>query len=121
VGAVNTGAAGNTTKLLVLPHPGVVGVVYVAVKHPAVVGVNTPVLASILPPPLTVHVPPVAPPVCVKVTVPPPIHEFATVTTGSGFTVTLITLLTGEQVTPFVLPLVILWYHVVWVRGVVTA
>jgi hypothetical protein len=81
-GAISTGAAGYTTKLFVSAHPGP-GVLYVAVKHPAVVGVKTPVEALIVPPPLTVHVPAAAPPDCVNVTVPPPMQEFTVVTAGS--------------------------------------
>jgi hypothetical protein len=92
-GAVNTGAVGNTTKLFVSLHPGVVPEVYVAVKHPAVDGVNTPLLASMVPPPLTAHVPPGAAPVCVNVTAPPPIQELGAVTTGNGLTTTATTLL----------------------------
>ena len=61
-----------------------------AVKQPGVVGVNTPVLATILPPPLTVHVPPATPPAWVNVTVPPPTHALVVVTTGNGFTVTVV-------------------------------
>ena len=55
-------------------------------KHPGVVGEKTPALL-IVPPPLTVHVPPVAPPDCENVTAPPPIHELTVDTTGNGFTV----------------------------------
>ena len=80
------GAAGKTTKFFVSLQLPVV-VVNVAVKHPAVVGVNTPVVAPILPPPLTVHVPPAGPPVCVNVAVLPPAHELDTVMTGNGTTV----------------------------------
>jgi hypothetical protein len=40
--------------------------------------------ALIVPPPLTDHVPPEAPPDCVNVTVPAPIHAFDVVTTGTG-------------------------------------
>jgi hypothetical protein len=68
------GAAGKTTKFFVSLQLPVV-VVKVAVKHPAVVGVNTPVVAPMVPPPLTVHVP-AAVPVLVKVTVGPPTQEF---------------------------------------------
>jgi hypothetical protein len=78
-GAVRRGCNGKTTKLLV---PGqLTGAVatYVAVKHPAAEGVNTPVAASIFPPPLTVQVP-VGGLGCgvvwVKVTLPPPMQEF---------------------------------------------
>ena len=58
------GAVGNTTKFLVSEQPdtGGAGVVYVAVKHPAAVGVNKPALVIVPAPPLTVHVPPAAPP-----------------------------------------------------------
>jgi hypothetical protein len=55
-GVIREGAEGNTTKFFVSEQL-VPCAVYVAVKHPAVVGVNTPVAASIVPPPLTVHVP----------------------------------------------------------------
>jgi len=88
-GDVRTGT-GNTTKFLVFVQPGA-GVVYVAVKQPAVVAVNTPVVL-IVPPPLTAQVPPVAPPDWVKVT-----ELFkqvlVVVTTGKAFTVTVTTLL----------------------------
>jgi hypothetical protein len=51
--------------------------------------VNTPVAPAMVPPPDTDHVPPDPPPVCVKVTVPPPIHAFEVETTGKAFTVKL--------------------------------
>ncbi len=56
---VGTGAAGKTTKLA-LPLQAALLVVYVAVKHPGVVGVKTPP-EVIVPPPVTVHVPPTGP------------------------------------------------------------
>ncbi len=87
-GAVNTGALGKTTKLALLIQAGP-PVVYVAVKHPAVAGVKTPEVALIVPPPLTVHFPPVAPPVCVNVTLPPPIQELTVLTTGRSLTITV--------------------------------
>ena len=85
-GTANIGAEGNTTKFFVSLH-ATPGVVYVAVKHPAVLGVNTPVLELIVPPPLTVQVPFAAPPDCAKVTVPPPIHALEVVTTGTALNV----------------------------------
>ncbi len=71
------GAVGKTTKLAVPIHDPAV-VVNVAVKHPAVVGENTPVVGSIVPPPVTDHVPNEVP-VLVKVTVFPLAHELAAV------------------------------------------
>lgn len=82
------GAAGKTTKFFVSLQLPVV-VVNVAVKHPAVVGVNIPVVEPMVPPPLTVHVP-AAVPVLVKVTVEPPAQEFCTVMTGCSYTLTVI-------------------------------
>ena len=73
------GAAGKTTNDFVSVQFAT-GVVYVAVKHPAVVGVNTPVAGSMVPPPDTDQVPPVVPPACVKVTVLPPAHALEVVT-----------------------------------------
>jgi hypothetical protein len=90
---------GNTTKLFVSVHPGL-GVVYVALKQPAVDGVKTPVVGLIVPPPLTVHVPPVAPTVCVNVTFPCPIQEFTTATIGKGLTVTIKVSFGPGQLTP---------------------
>ena len=87
-GGTSTGAAGYTTKLFVSVHPGP-GVVYVAVKQPAAPGVNTPEELLIVPPPLTVQLPPFAPPDCVNATVPPPTQELTVVTTGKGATVTV--------------------------------
>jgi hypothetical protein len=92
-GTVSTGI-GNTTKFLVFVQPGA-GVVYVAVKQPAVVAVNTPV-GVIVPPPLTVQVPPVAPPDWVKVT-ELFIQVLVVVTTGKGFIVTVRVALTAGQ------------------------
>ena len=80
-GAVITGAVGKTVKLFVSEQlPEVV--VYVAVKQPAVEGVNTPVPATIEPPPLTDQLP-APPPDCVKVTVPPPKQALVVVTVGT--------------------------------------
>src|SRR5512138_2039770 len=77
---VGVGAAGNTTNSLLPLHTFGSGVVYVAVKHPGVVGENTPVDELMVPPPLTVHVPPGGAPVYVKFTFPPPTQEFGAVT-----------------------------------------
>ena len=72
---------GKTTKFSESLHPPD-GVVYVAIKQPAVLGVKTPVDASTVPPPFIDQVPPESPPDCVNVTVPPPIQAFPVVTTG---------------------------------------
>jgi hypothetical protein len=59
--------------------------VKIACQHPGVVGVNTPVDASMLPPPFTDHVPPGGVTFSVKVTDPPPTQEFTVVATALGY------------------------------------
>ena len=62
---------------------------------------------TIVPPPDTDQVPPDPTPVCVKVTLPPPMQEFGVKTTGTAFTVKspeLVTVPSG--VVTFILPVV---------------
>ena len=79
-GIVNDGEAGNTTKLA---EPSQPDDAYFATQQPAVVGLKTPVEGSIVPPPVTDQEPP-EPPVCVKVTLPPPTQELVVVTFKVG-------------------------------------
>ena len=82
VGAVT---AGNTTKNAVSPQMAGCAAVKIARQHPGVVGVNTPVDASMLPPPLIVQVPPGGTTFSVNVTDPPPTQEFTVVATALGY------------------------------------
>ena len=68
------GVLGKTTKFFV-SEQAPCAVVYVAVKQPGVVPVNTPVLLLMVPPPLTVHTPGAAL-LTEKVTDGPPAHAF---------------------------------------------
>lgn len=80
-GVVNDGEAGNTTKLSEPSQPE--DAIYLATQQPAALGLKTPVAGSIVPPPVTDHVPP-EPPVCVNVILPPPIQELGAVTVKVG-------------------------------------
>ena len=85
--ALTTGAdtAGNTTNIAVSAQMAGCAAVKIARQHPGVVGVNTPVDASMLPPPFIVHVPPGGTTFSVNVTGPPPTQEFTVVATALGY------------------------------------
>jgi hypothetical protein len=82
---VGADTAGNTTKNAVSEQMAGWAAVKIARQHPGVVGVNTPVDASMLPPPFTDHVPPGGVTFSVKVTDPPPTQEFTVVATALGY------------------------------------
>ena len=77
--------AGNTTKNAVSPQMVGCAAVKIARQHPGVVGVNTPVDASMFPPPFIVQVPPGGTTFSVNVTGPPPTQEFTVVATALGY------------------------------------
>ena len=81
-GALRTGLAGNTTKYAVSEHIVGCAATKMALQHPGVVGVNTPVDALIVPPPFTDQLPPAGVTFSVNVTGPPPTHEFTVVATA---------------------------------------
>jgi hypothetical protein len=82
IGAVT---AGNTTKKAVSPQIAGCAAVKMARQQPGVVGVNTPVEASMVPPPFTVQVPPGGTTFSVNVTDPLPTQEFTVVATALGY------------------------------------
>ena len=82
---VGADTAGNTTNIAVSEQMVGCAAVKIARQHPGVVGVNTPVDASMLPPPFIVHVPPGGTTFSVNVTGPPPTQELTVVTTALGY------------------------------------
>ena len=81
-GGLITGDAGNTTNIAVSEHIVGCAATKIALQHPGVVGLNTPVDAFIVPPPFTVQVPPGGVTFSVNVTGPPPTQEFTVVATA---------------------------------------
>ena len=81
-GGLIVGLAGNTTKYAVSEQIVGCAATKIALQHPGVVGVNTPVDALIVPPPFTVQVPPGGLTFSVNVTGPPPTQEFTVVATA---------------------------------------
>ena len=81
-GELITGDAGYTTNIAVSEQMVGCAAVKIACQHPGVVGLKTPVEAFIVPPPFTVQVPPGGVTFSVKVTGPPPTHEFTVVATA---------------------------------------
>ena len=82
---VGADTAGNTTKKAVSPQIVGCAAVKIARQHPGVVGVNTPVLAFMLPPPFIVQTPPGGTTFSVKVTDPPPTQELTVVATALAY------------------------------------
>jgi hypothetical protein len=81
-GGVIVGLDGKTTKYAVSEQMVGCAALKIALQHPGVVGVNTPVDALIVPPPLTNQVPPGGVTFSVNVTGPPPTQEFTVVATA---------------------------------------
>ena len=82
---VGAETAGNTTNIAVSAQMVGCAAVKMARQQPGVVGVNTPVDASMLPPPFIVQVPPGGTTFSVNVTGPPPTQEFTVVATALGY------------------------------------